>query len=53
MLTDAGKDALGIAAQRIQGIEQMIAGSLGDGGLVDLRRALVLVNEALAADVAQ
>ncbi|CAM4513181.1 MarR family winged helix-turn-helix transcriptional regulator [Nocardia ninae] len=53
VLTDAGKDALGIAAQRIQGIEQMIAGSLGDDGLVDLRRALVVVNEVLEADIAE
>ncbi|MFI9403986.1 MarR family winged helix-turn-helix transcriptional regulator [Nocardia sp. NPDC052316] len=53
VLTAAGKNALGVAAQRIRGIERLIAESLGADGLVDLRRALVSVNEVLAAEDAE
>lgn len=49
VLTEEGKVALRVAAQRIQSIEQMIAKSLGVGGLAVLRRALVRMNEALIA----
>ncbi|MFI6165845.1 MarR family winged helix-turn-helix transcriptional regulator [Nocardia sp. NPDC051052] len=47
VLTEAGKTALGIAAQRIRSIEQVIAASLGADGLAGLRQALALVREAL------
>ncbi|GAA5075220.1 hypothetical protein GCM10023319_10400 [Nocardia iowensis] len=50
VLTDRGRAALDVAAQRIRSIEQMIADALGERGLGDLRRALALVDEALAAE---
>jgi MarR family transcriptional regulator, temperature-dependent positive regulator of motility len=48
VVTDAGRAALAVAADRIRSIERTLAASLGDSGLAELRGALARVPEALS-----
>jgi DNA-binding MarR family transcriptional regulator len=48
VVTDAGRAALAVAADRIRSIERTLAASLGDSGLAELRDALARVPEALS-----